>query len=284
MAYGDPKVVVDVKEAEHGEIVYKDHDGKTRTYYPSYSIWMHVQTLEVLTILGVPKEAGAEPPLVTRVRGTAVLEDRSISVIGDPASKSRTLTISFESSDWRPPHEDDSNPLLSYRSDLGGARLGFNRADWEIGNSDDWWCACYMPENFMKVLVADIRSGQLHELRVCLLLKRLYTSEHSLAPISMRGDLVVRPDLRTNDVNNADSPFGWVDAIMFASARMELCKPEPPESDEQPFDDDEPKALVPENPIANAVAILATRVEQTRSTVKWVGCMIVAALLIICFK
>ncbi|TXT35209.1 MAG: hypothetical protein FD135_5032 [Comamonadaceae bacterium] len=85
MAFGDEKVVV--KDIDHGDILYTDNAGAEHTYYPCHSIWIEVQTLEVLTVLGDRKEEGQEPPLVTRVRGTVSLEDRSISVVGDPKSK-----------------------------------------------------------------------------------------------------------------------------------------------------------------------------------------------------
>lgn len=142
MGYGDEKVIVDVKDINNGEILYTDKDGKETTYYPCRSIWLEVQTLEVLTVLGDPKD-GAEPPLVTRVRGTAALEDQSISVVGDPQSKVHTLTISFDAGDWTPkPVEPKEGEFPSFHGELGGAMLGFNRADWEIGNDDDWWISC----------------------------------------------------------------------------------------------------------------------------------------------
>ena len=87
MAYGDEKVIIDVKDGERGEILYTDQDGKKRSYYPCRSIWLEVQTLEVLTILGDLWEDAKEPPLITRVRGIVVLGDRSISVVGDPKTK-----------------------------------------------------------------------------------------------------------------------------------------------------------------------------------------------------
>ena len=80
---GDGKVVVNVKDIDHGEILYTDKTGVEHTYYPCRSIRLEVQTLEVLTVLGDRKEEGQEPPLATRVRRTVALEDRSISVVGD---------------------------------------------------------------------------------------------------------------------------------------------------------------------------------------------------------
>lgn len=285
MVYGEPKVIVDVKDVDHGEILYTDTDGKKHTYYPTHSIWLDVQTLEVLTILGEPKEEGAEPPLVTRVRGTAALEDYSISVVGDPEPKVRTLTISLSASEWcTKPEEPEPGMFPSMHRELGGAMLGFNRADWEIGNSDEWWIECYLPKPFIEALVADVRSSQLHGMKLSLALRGLYTTEHSMAPVSSRGHLFIRPDKRENTVDHPEMATGHVRSVHFASASRDLRKPEPPEPEETFDSEEESPAAPPEDPVATAVAILGARVEQMRGTVKWVGGLIVIALLVVAFR
>lgn len=279
MGFGDEKVIVDVKDVENGDILYTDKDGKQTTYYPSHSIWLEVQTLEVLTVVGEPRD-GAEPPVLIRVRGTAALEDRSISVVGDPTSKVRKLTISFDAGDWRPrPVEPKEGDFPSFHSELGGAMLGFNRADWEIGNDDDWWISCYLPKPFIDALVADIRSGQLTGVKLSLALRSLYTSSHSWEPVSSRGDLFIRPDRRDNSLAIPDMAQGHVRAVHFTSAPRDLRKPEPVEPLE-PEDEDAPPAPAPD-PAAVAIAALAVRVEQMRGTLKWVGGFIVLALLFV---
>lgn len=285
MAYRDSKVVVDLKDIEHGEILYTDTDGKTHTYYPTRNIWLEVQTLEVLTILGDPKEEGAEPPLLNRVRGAAMLEDRSISVVGDPESKVRTLTISFEAGDWRPKPEEPKPELFpSMHTYLGGAMLGFNRADWEIGNSDDWWIVCYLPKLFIEALVTDIRSGQLYGMKLSLVLRDLYTTEHRMAPVSSRGHLFIRPNKRDNTIGLPEIATGHVCAIHFASASLDLNKSKVPELDETFATDEEMHPTPLEDSVGTAVAVLGARLEQMHVTVRWVGGFIMAALLLIAFK
>jgi hypothetical protein len=279
MAYGDEKVVVNVKDVEHGEILYTDKEGKQHTYYPCRSIWLEVQTLEVLTVVGDPKD-GAEPPLVTRVRGTAALEDRSISVVGDPTSKVRQLSISFEAGDWKPRAEEpNEGEFATFSSELGGAMLGFNRADWEIGNDDDWWISCFLPKPFVDALVADIRNGQLDCMKLGLALRGLYTSEHSLAPVSSRGDLFIRPDRKDNSLAIPDMAQGHVRAVHFTSAPRDLRRPEPVESLE--FENEDPPPAPTSDPLVVAIAALGTRVDQMRSTMKWIGGFIVVALLFV---
>lgn len=279
MAYGDEKVIVDVKDVEHGEILYTDKEGKEHTYYPCRNIWLEVQTLEILTVLADPREDDKEPNLVTRVRGTVALEDRSISVVGDRASKVRKLDITFEAGEWRPKAEEPKEgDLPSLSSHLGGAMLGFNRADWEIGNDDEWWISCFLPKPFIDALVLDIRGGQLDSMRLCLQLRSLYTTEHSWAPVSSRGDLFIRPDRRDNSLAIPDMAEGYVNAVHFASAPRDLRKPETVEPIE-PEDGEAPSAPA-SDPVATAIAALAARVEATRSTIKWVGGLIALALIL----
>ena len=61
MAFGDEKVVVNVKDIDRGDILYTDNAGVEHTYYPCRIIWLEVQTLEVLTVLSDFKEEGQEP-------------------------------------------------------------------------------------------------------------------------------------------------------------------------------------------------------------------------------
>ncbi len=287
MAYGDPEVAVDVKDSEHGEILYTDADGKQHTYYPNRSIWLEVQTLEVLTVLAESRQEGAEPQLMTRVRGTAVLEDRSISVVGDPDSRVGQLTINLSAVEWPlEPEEQEPGISRSAYGQLGRAVLGFNRADWEIGNSDEWWIECYLPKPFIEAMVADIRSGQMHGMQLSLALRGLYTTEHSLAPVSSRGHLFIRPDKRDNTINRPELATGDVRAIHFASASRDLRKPEPqePEEDFLPEAEEAATTTAPEDPVAAAVALLGARLEKMRGTVKWVGGLIVVALLLVAFR
>lgn len=279
MAYGDAKVIVDVKDIEHGKILYTDEEGKEHIYYPCRGISLEVQTLEVLTVLGDSKD-GNERLLVTSVHGTVVLEDRSISVVGDPKSKVRRLKVSFGAGDWRPKEDEPKDEdFSSLTSPLGGAKLSFFRGDWEIGTDDDWWISCYLPKSFIDALVSDIRSGQIDVMRMRLSLRSLYTTEPSWAPVSSRGDLFIRPNRHDNSLAIPDMAQGYVDAIHFASAPRDLRKPELAE----PIDPEDKDALPApaSDPVAMAITVLAARVEATRSTIKWVGGFIVVALVFV---
>lgn len=282
MAFGDEKVVVDVKEIDHGEILYIDKDGAEHTYYPCHSNWLEIEFLEVLTVLGEPREDGAESPVVTRVRGTARLEDRSISVVGDPGSKTRTVTVSFEVGQWRP--KEETKELVSLFTPLGSAMLGFNRADWEIGNDSEWWLSCFVPKAFLEALSTDIQSGRLITANVGVALHGLYTTEHTYAPISIRGDLFIRPNKRDNTIEIPEIASGYVRSVSFSSAKVDLRKSEPVEDENYSLPDEPSEPSVVTDPVATAIEALGVRIETLRGTLKWVGGCIVVALLFVASK
>lgn len=282
MAFGDEKVVIDVKEIDHGEILYIDKDGAEYTYYPCHSNWLEIESLEVLTTLGEPREEGAEPSVVTRVRGTGRLGDRSISVVGDPGSRTRTLTVSFEAGQWRP--KEETKELVSFFTPLGGAMLGFNRADWEVGNDSEWWMSCFVPKAFIDALSTDIQSGRLITANVGVALHGLYTTEHTYAPISIRGDLFIRPNKRDNTIEIPEMASGYVRSVSFSSAKVDLRKPEPVEVESNTSPDEPLQPSVVADPVAIAIETLCARVEKLRGTLQWVGGFIVVALLFVASK
>ena len=286
MAYGDEKVVIDVREAERGSIVYKDKSGKETSYYPTRTAWLEIEDLQVMVVLGdTPKDA-KEGVLVTRIRGIARLEDRSLSVVGDPTTKTRTLTISFETGDWRPkrePAEEIEGFGLLSTTELGGAMLGFNRADWEIGNENEWWASCYLQASFVQALETAIKDGHLAGVKVGLSLRGLYTSEGDWAPVSERGDLFIRPNRADNTLAIPDMANGFVRGIHFTRAKVDLRRPAPIE-DEDFSEDEKPTPAIPIDPVAIAVDVLSARMEKLRITVKWVGGLLVAVLVLMLMK
>lgn len=283
----DQKVVVDVKDIGHGEILYTDTAGGQRTYYPSGQVWLEVQTLAVQTLLAEPKTQEQEPKPVIRVLGSVALANRSISVVGDPESKTDRLAISFEAVDW--PTEQPAQPAglddpLELASNLGHATLGFNRAIWDLGTPDDWFVACYLPKAFMDSLVASIRAEQIHDMQLGLVLRHLYTTDHPMAPPKSRGPLFLRPGLKDNTLDFPQLAKGFVSSIHFQSAPRELHVraaevvqlPEP-EIAPLPYQEPEPAPA----PVATSINALAARVDQLRGTLKWIGAFIVLALLFV---
>lgn len=284
MAYGDEKkVIVDVRESERAQIIYKDGEGKEHTYYPARYAYFVVENLQTLVVLNKPPQGQTEPVIARRICGTARIEGRGLSVVGDPKSKSRTLAMSFEASDcsdWRPKREPDADDMLGAESInfLGGATLSFNRHHWEIGNNDEWWSSCYLPKPFVEQLEAAIVSGQLTSVRVGLSLRGLYTDDCYGAS---RRNLFTRPNRNDNDIGNPDLAGGFVSLIVFTTTKVDLRQPHKPEPMDSADDFESSFLPAPVNPVSAAIAALAVRVEATRSTIKWVGAFIVVALLFV---
>lgn len=283
MAYGDEKVIVDVREGDRAQIIYKDGEGKEHKYYPARYAYFVVENLQTLVALNEPQEGQTAPVIVRRICGTARLEDRGLSVVGDPKSQTHTLTMSFEASDWRPKREPAADDELGtmFSPVLGGAMLGFNRHDWEIGNDDEWWSACHLPQQFVEQLEAAIISGQVTSVRVGLALRGLYSDEGDWAPVSARSNLFIRPNRKDNDIGSPDLANGFVSSIVFTTTMVNLRKPPEPESVEPTDDFEPPPRPALADPVSTAIAALAARVEATRSTIKWVGALIVVALLFV---
>jgi hypothetical protein len=116
-------------------------------------------------------------------------------------------------------------------------------------------------------------------MKLSLTLRGLYTTEHSWAPVSSRGDLFIRPNRKDNTIAIPDMATGHVRSIHFTSAPHDLRKPEPVEPVEPEYEDS-PPAPVPDL-VAVAIATLGAQVEQIRSTLKWIGGFIVLALLFV---
>lgn len=271
-----------IKKGSDGEIEFTDKDGVKHTYYPSTSIWLDVLELKISVGLADPAD-GQPPTLYTRLLGKARLEDRSISVVGDPSTKSRELSITLEAQEWVPPSEEpvtegrlDLKILMGLRSAKGSAMLSFNRADWEIGTKDEWWCACFLPSRFIDALTESVRRGELQSLSLSLGLSKLYKSGHPLAPVSSRSDLYLQPV----NAEFTETAQGHVQSIAFNSSHRNLRDEPVAEVGDEPAVEAYAAPSEPQpDPVATAIAGLATRVDALRTTLKWVGGLIIVVLL-----
>ena len=125
--------------------------------------------------------------------------------------------------------------------------------------------------------------------RVGLKLRGLYSDEGDWSPVSARSNLFIRPNHNDNDIGHPDLANGFVSSIMFKTTKIDLRQsPEPESEPVEPADHFEPSPpatpvdpVDPVDPVSSAIAALATRVEATRSTIKWVGGLIVVALLFV---
>ncbi|WP_172222918.1 hypothetical protein [Caenimonas soli] len=286
MGYGDKKVVIEMTELEDGAIEHTGPDGLKRTYYPGRQIWLDLQDLQVWQHLRQHQKESEEgvPNLVTQVRGEARLEDYDLSIIGELTNKTRSVRVAIEVGDVSPALKEVDSVLggLLFNKPMGVAQLGFSRADWEIGNSDEWWLSCYVTEATLRALSDAVATGALQSLKLGLRLKDLYTTEHPMAPISGKANLFLRPNRSDNTIECPECATGYIMHLSMSLARVDMRPTEVKEDDE----DQEHMELreVPLDPVAVAVAGLTASVGALRHTIKWVGGIAAVCLVILALK
>lgn len=282
MAYGDEKVIIDLRVGEHNELIWKSPEGPEQTYHPhSNTVWLKADELRLFWAYGGDEAA----PLRLGVRGTVSLErDRDISVIGEPTNKARRFSLGIWSEPEPEARVQRDEAVLADRltSAYGAASLGFNRADWEIGTENDWWVSIYVRPDALDALVEGLKAGLVKELTLGLFLKNLFSDHHPYAPISECSHLFLRPNARDNTLEMPELASGMLSSISF-SGPVAALKAAAPEVAPEP--DDVPEAVVavvtPSPVTVSSIEDLARRVDALRMTLKWVGGFIVLALLAI---
>ncbi len=270
MANGEKRVVVDIKDVEDDRILCTDQSGSQTTLYPLNIVGIGVHTIGLDTELRGPRDGSAPPAVVTAVRGTALLDDRSISVIGAPASTARELRVVFMAA-------DSAGSLAESR---GGALTGKGEAYLDF-NGAEWWVTGTLHEAFFDALVTAVRSGQVDSVSLQLALRGLYTKWPPLGLPPLRHiDLFIRPNRRDNS-REPETVCGSVSGASFTLSPWDLRKPGHLTAVEPEGDDDENEgepAAPPPDPVAVAIATLCGRLDQLRSTLKWIGGLVVVAL------
>jgi len=285
MAYGDEKVVVEVTEREDKALEHVGPDGKSRTYYPDSQIWLDLQELQVGSELREPLSDAPQPELVTYLRGEARLEDYDIAVIGEPDNKSRTLSVYMAVRDDVAADMKAADAELREfysRKPVGLAHVGFNRGDWEVGTSSSWWLSCYITDSTLQALMGAVNGGTLKSLRLGLRLKDLYSTRHPFAPRAGKTHLFLRPRRSDNTIDWPQPANGHIFHLGMGLASVDMRPVEIKEGD------DEHEHLevrtVPPDPVAVALGALTERVAALRTTLKWVGGITAACLVILALK
>jgi hypothetical protein len=285
MGYGDEKVVVEVTDGQDGALEHVTKDGKKLTFYPASRFNLDVQELQFWQYLREPGDNDSVPVMVPQLRGKARLEDYGISVIGEPDNKTRTLDVQLLAAASHPDPENldkEALGIFTFSKPVGVAHLGFNRADWEIGNANEWWLCCYVPEVMHKALVDAVTAGTLTSVGISLHMKNLFSDGHPYAPVSMRNTFYLRPNRSDNTIKLPETARGYVMNMGASFAKVDM---RPVEIAEDDTDKEHLEVReVPPDPVAVAVAALTTKVAELRSTIKWVGGIAAVALLMLAFK
>lgn len=285
MGWGDEKVVVEVTDGTDGALEHVSKDGKKHTFYPASRFNLDMQELQLWQYLREPAEDNATPVMVPQLRGTARLEDYGISVIGEPDNNTRTLTVQLLAAASHPaPEAVDKEALgaFAFSKPVGEAHLGFNRADWEIGNSNEWWLSCHIPEVMHRALVEAVTAGTLTSVGMSLQMKNLYMDGHTYAPAASRNTFFLRPSRHDNTINLPETARGYVMSMGASLSKLDM-RPVQIKEDDTEQEHMEVRE-VPPDPVALAIVSLTATVAALRSTLKWVGGIAAVCLVILAFK
>jgi hypothetical protein len=292
MAYGAEKVVVNVRDGERGGLTETTPDGKEVQHYPQrFNVYWKCERLEVRRGIAWRESESTPPTLVTWVSGVAQLHwANSLGIIGDPKKTTTIVDISFRAVDdplrtdlEHPAAKELSEPSSSFgRRRSGFATLGFTRADWETGTDESWWLQCDLYPDTLEGLIAGVVGGALQEVYVTVRLRDLYSDTPGYVPgFGRDSDLFLRPNKRDNTLEFPENAIGWVVDLTWKLQSAELI-PAPQEEARQPETAAPPDESA--SPLMQATQLLAMRLEALRATVKWVGSLIVAMLLLFFLK
>lgn len=251
-------------------------DGKTSTYYPGWQLSIAVQDIQEAAELEHDSEQG--PTIKRFLTGTAVLQDRDVSIIGEPEKKTKMLRLGIFDREV-PLKKDESAVLL--RSPIGFANLGFNRADWEIGTDDQWYVSLYLPKAAFDPLHGLVGEGELISMRLTLQLA-IYTMNHPMAPAGRFESLFLRPANPGESFDWPKTADGHVVNVVVAKTKFKLALPPEPDTyaDEgKPDMEMRPPARDPIDPVATSIMALTASVEKLRSMLRW-GVGIIAVVLL----
>lgn len=282
------KVAIKLREGtKDGELVETRPDGKEHSYYPrSYGVSFVVTELRVSQAFNYRAEGDTGPSLMQYfVDGIAWLsDDYGLSVIGEPQNKTKKVELQFRA-------DDRSNLLTKQQGDtemgFGGAHgrafLGFNRADWEIKSPDQWYLCVSMNSASLQPLIDAVLAGTVKQANLRVRLKKLYSDDPPYMPID-DSNLYLRPNAQDNTIDMPECADGFLEGLRLDYSTIDVrppVKPEPePEAPAEELSAHEPVV----DPILPAMQQLDARIEALRGTVKWVGGLIVACLVIIALK
>lgn len=266
---------IQITERDDKAIECVFEDGKKTTYYPGWQLFIDAHDIQEAAELEHDSEQG---PVVKRfLTGTAALQDRDVSIIGEPEKKTRTLRLGIF--DREIPVKKDEDAFMLH-SPLGFANLGFNRADWEIGTDDQWHVSLYLPKAAFDLLLGLVAEGKLVSMRLILRLA-IYTMNHPMAPTGRSESLFLRPADPDDSFDWPKTADGHVVNVVVTKTKFDLIptKPDPYAHEEQEGTEMPLPARAPVDPVAASIAALTENMEKLRTTMKW-GVGIIAVVLL----
>lgn len=280
------KVVIKLREgAKDGELIETRPDGKEHSYYPrKFGVSFVVTELRISQAFNYRTEEDEGPSLMQFFAdGVAWLsDDYGLSVIGEPQNKTRKVELQFRADD-RPNllTKQEGDAEMRFGGAHGRASLGFNRADWEIKTSDQWYLSVYLNSASLQPLIDAVLAGTVKQANLRVRLKGLYSDDPPYMPID-DSNLYLRPNVRDNTTDMPECADGFLEGLRLDYTTVDVRPPAEPQQAEPVEEPIAPEPVV--DPMLPAMRQLTAGIEAFRGTVKWVGGLIVACLIIMALK
>ena len=225
-------------EAE-GELVIETREGAEEIYYlcPNRTMHLHVGGMHLCRDVN-PFPFSEDNPGLTRqislfVRGTATLQDSSISVIGNPRSEARTLAIDFYAVDNNVWHKDkELAQILGKAPHFAHAKVGLARHHPEVGSDNAWFVQCQVLPAMLHALANALSRGAIDSFSARLALQGIYARGAGvLQPVS--SGWFLRPNWRDNTVDTPETAYGEITLLDFKQTQVDASPqqaPQPPAS------------------------------------------------------
>jgi len=280
------KIVIKLREgAKDGELIETRSDGKEHSYYPrKFGVSFVVTELRISQAFNYRTEEDEGPALMQFFAdGVAWLcDDYGLSVIGEPQNKTRKVELQFRADD-RPNllTKQEGDAGMGFGGAYGRASLGFNRADWETKTSDQWYLSVYLNSASLQPLIDAVLAGTVKQANLRVRLKGLYSDDPPYMPID-DSNLYLRPNARDNTIDMPECADGFLDGLRLDYTTVDVRPPAEPKQAAPVEDPIAPEPVV--DPMLPAMWQLTAGIEALRGTVKWVGGLIVACLVIVALK
>ena len=272
------KDTADVVTEIDGTITLTEGDVR-KTYYPNQSLrtlYMDLHSFEVGKSLRILSEetSNISEELQTSVWCQATLRDESISVIGAPITKTKTIPLSFKT--FVAPLDRGSNPDKSILS----AAIAYCQGDREMGTKDQWISECIFSKETIDALAASIVSNNLTAMVLAVEIDKIYLDRAHTFP-SMTVNWYLRPSLTGNS-----TAFPEVARGKLTRLSLETNVGAPAIAKEaSKIDEDLASASAAILPVKNVCSEeIALGIARLTSTVKTVGWAIAIGLVILFFK
>lgn len=213
-------------EAE-GKSVIESREGGEETYRlcPNRTMYLHVGELHLSSDMSPPHfgddNVGFAPETPLFVRGTATLEEGSISVMDDPGNEAHTLAVDFYALDdevWRK-HKELAQ-MVGKAPHYTLAKVGLARRSPDAGATDAWFVQCQVPPAMLRALVRAVSCGVIGSISVRLVLRGAYSRGAGVSQ-SVSSGWFLRPNWRDNTVQEPQMVYGDITLLSFEEVQTD---------------------------------------------------------------